>query len=148
MQRGLCVSMKLCMLVVLLLEIHLGIINDNKVSAVSSDNEEEVDLEWEVFGTANDRHYGVNILDKKGEVIISNPTDWVLRAVVHPNDYPASMALHKVKAMYQRLLNGESSQAGDNIPYVEAEIKAAEEQNNKRDQSVFANLLKWMWGEA
>ena len=67
-----------------------------QASAVSLGDEEEGNLEWEVFGTSNDRHYGINILDKNGEVILSDPTDRVLRAVVHPEGAPESLALHKV----------------------------------------------------
>lgn len=63
---------------------------------MSSSDEEEVNLEWEVFGPSRDRHYGINILGKNGQVIISDPTDRVLRAVVHPEEAPASLAVHKV----------------------------------------------------
>lgn len=61
-----------------------------------SSDKEEVDLEWEVFGPAKNRHYGINILDRNGEIVISDPTDRVLQAVVQPDGAPDSVALHKV----------------------------------------------------
>lgn len=60
------------------------------------DEEGEWDLETEILGQKGNIYRGFNILDETTNVIVSDPSERVLRAMVHPEHSAEGLSLEKV----------------------------------------------------
>lgn len=133
---------RLCTLLLLLLGASLTAANSEESGSNSISDEAEVELKWDELGPVEDRHYGLNILDSRGEVILSDPTDQVLRAVVKSGDPHYPLDLHKLKAITRRL-----REDGDKVQETDQPMDGLDKkkQSDGRDEPVLSRLVKWIW---
>lgn len=68
------------------------------------DDDEEFDLEEEMFGNHDRRNEGINLLDESMDVVLSEPSDRVLRALAAPEGHPKKLSFEKVKRGFNRFL--------------------------------------------
>lgn len=66
------------------------------------DDDEEFDLEEEMFGSHNRGRKGINLLDESMDVVLSEPTDRVLRALIAPEGHPKKLSFDKVRGRFNR----------------------------------------------
>lgn len=133
---------RLCTLLLLLLGASLTAANSEESGSNSISDEAEVELKWDELGPVEERHYGLNILDSRGEVILSDPTDRVLRAVVQSGDPHYPLDLHKLKAITRRL-----REDGDQVQETDQPMDGVDKkkQSDGRDEPVLSRLVKWIW---
>ncbi|XP_042875971.1 uncharacterized protein LOC122263031 [Penaeus japonicus] len=65
------------------------------------DDDEEFDLEEEMFGNHNRRQRGINFIDEDLNVVLSEPSDRLLKAIVASEGHPNKVSFEKVKSMHR-----------------------------------------------
>ncbi|XP_053635979.1 uncharacterized protein [Cherax quadricarinatus] len=98
------------------------------------EKELEEELEAEMSGFNEKRHLGFHILDEDSNIIISEPTDRILR-LLGPDRDPDGHILRKIKDLYGKRLSAEHSarnshSANTNINFIE--MLAREQDANKK----------------
>merc|ERR1711909_21242 len=90
-------------------------VEDDMKELLSEDEEDEdegeMDLEEEVFGTKVKRFAGINIVNEELETVISDPSEHVLRALSSPEEKNNALTLEKVRAMYKEQQEKEAKAA-------------------------------------
>ncbi|CAL4099511.1 unnamed protein product [Meganyctiphanes norvegica] len=120
------------------------------------DEEGEVDLEEEVFGTKVKRFAGINIINEFLEPIIVDPSEHVLRALSSPEEKNNALTLEKVKAMYREQQEKEAVAAAArntrdiasiNFAEMMARETRAKEQAEAQmeEEGLFDKVLKLFW---
>lgn len=117
------------------------------------EDEEEWDLEKEVFGPHMQRFEGINILDENLEVILTDPSERVLRALESPMEDKNALTLEKVKAMYREQMEKQQNDGHqksatytqeDFEKMLAREQKVAEKEAAAKN-SVFKRVLDYIW---
>lgn len=57
-----------------------------------------------MFGNHDRRNEGINLLDESMDVVLSEPSDRVLRALAAPEGHPKKLSFEKVKRGFNRFL--------------------------------------------
>ncbi|KAK7069090.1 hypothetical protein SK128_004560 [Halocaridina rubra] len=115
--------------------------------------EEELDLEKEIFGPQVERFVGINILDKDMNVVLSDPSEKVLKALAEPGKKENSLNLEKVKAMYQDHIEKQQRESSlKKAAYSQRDFEnmLAEEQNIAKkekaaDETVLQKVINLFW---
>ncbi|XP_037802113.1 uncharacterized protein LOC119596843 [Penaeus monodon] len=81
------------------------------------DDEEEFDLEEEMFGSHNRGRKGINLLDESMDVVLSEPTDRVLRALIAPEGHPKKLSFDKVKKVHRERMARLAEENVDRSPF-------------------------------
>ncbi|XP_071521473.1 uncharacterized protein [Panulirus ornatus] len=151
MRETLVLLLGMLVFVASLARAHKVTVKNSLTMAEKEEDEEEGewDLEAELLGQGANIYRGYNILDESSHLILSDPSERVLRAVVYPEESAHGLTLEKVKALYQRQVEAETKADSRHPRYTISDfedILAREEQATKTenaavDDSIFQRLV-------
>ncbi|XP_066956686.1 uncharacterized protein [Macrobrachium rosenbergii] len=134
---------------------HENDVNDDDVN--EEEEEGEWDIEREVFGPQVERFQGLHILDENMNIIISEPSDRVLRAISGPKK-EGDLTLEKVKALYKekmerderktRWLDENRKNGGllnQDFEQLLAKEQKVAEQKAAADDSIVKRVMDFFW---
>ncbi|ROT78364.1 uncharacterized protein [Penaeus vannamei] len=113
------------------------------------DDDEEFDLEEEMFGNHDRRNEGINLLDESMDVVLSEPSDRVLRALAAPEGHPKKLSFEKVKEVHRERMARLAEENVDRSPLhqdfqemLEREHEAVEDDDN---EGFLNKVLRVIW---
>ncbi|XP_047479565.1 uncharacterized protein LOC125032464 [Penaeus chinensis] len=70
-----------------------------------------------MFGSHNRGRQGINLLDESMDVVLSEPTDRVLRALVAPEGHPKKLSFDQVRKVHQERMARIAEENVDRSPF-------------------------------
>ncbi|XP_068214745.1 uncharacterized protein [Palaemon carinicauda] len=127
----------------------------NEEEEEEEDEEEEWDVENEVFGPQVQRFRGIHILNENHDVIISEPSERVLRAIAG-NNKEDELTLEKVKMLYREKIkrderkeserrNGELFNQNFGKLLAEEQKATGESAAKDNNESILKRVMNFFW---